>query len=67
LFRVAINSVDCDKQEAAILECALSLFEQNPDETTRTPQQEEFYGSLVFWMDDNDMRVKYAPENVTVQ
>ncbi|HWY08221.1 MAG TPA: hypothetical protein VNY24_15275 [Candidatus Acidoferrales bacterium] len=72
LFRAAIEEQKGKRgrneheEETAILEHALMLLEQAPDEG-RTPEQEEFFAALAFASLGNlKFRVKYAPENVTV-
>ena len=72
LFRIVIedtrksDGVNEYPQETAILEHTLMLLEQAPDES-RTPEQEEFFAALSFRLDAERMiRVRYAPQNVTV-
>jgi hypothetical protein len=64
LFRAAIREQrflhhNPYSEEAAILETALALLE-HPSEL------EEFCSALAFWIEGNLVRVKYDPENVTV-
>jgi hypothetical protein len=68
LLRAAIEERGQNEheEETAIFEHTLMLLEQAPDEN-RTPEQEEFISALAFWLDGaRTIRVKYAPENVTV-
>jgi hypothetical protein len=71
LFRAAIKEQMAARrnpfpEETAILETALTLLEDSKGEI-RTPEQEEFYAALTFkWLAEHTFRVRYAPENVTV-
>jgi hypothetical protein len=73
LFRFAIEQ---DKaaggrnpypEETDLIEYALMLIDRNGGDTTiRTPEQEQFYADLAFRFEDEQFRVAYSPENVTV-
>ena len=71
LFRAAIKEQKATRRktyrdETAILETALALLEHAKDEN-RTPEQEEFYSALAFECTGKQtFRVKYEPQNVTV-
>jgi hypothetical protein len=71
LFQAAIKEQKAARRktyrdETAILETALALFEHAKDEN-RTPEQEEFYSALAFECTGKQtFRVKYEPQNVTV-
>jgi hypothetical protein len=71
LFRAAIKEQKATRrnpyrEETAILETALALIEHAKGEN-RTPEQDEFYSALEFDRKGPQVfRVKYVPENVTV-
>jgi hypothetical protein len=53
--------------ETDLIEHVLRLIDRNGgDATIRTPEQEQFYADLAFRFEDNQFRVVYSPENVTV-
>lgn len=71
LFRAAIEEQKAARrnpyrEETAILQTALMLLEQAGDEN-RTPTQDEFFSALTFGHEgERTFRVRYVPENVTV-
>ena len=55
------------KEEVTILEHALRLFEEGGIEPKLTSEQQKFLDDLGWWLDiNNNFRVKYDPQNVTV-
>ena|SRR6267143_4900382 len=71
LFRAAIKEMKPKgdknpyREETAILEVALPLLEQAKDENW-TPELKEFVTALACRYENGKMRMRYAPENVTV-
>ena len=73
LFRAAVEqdkaagSQNPYPAETDLIEHALMLIDRNGGAATvRTPEQEQFYADLVFRFEDEQFRVAYSPENVTV-
>jgi hypothetical protein len=65
LFRRAIKEGRGDGEERAILECWLAL---GGTALEPTPAQREFYESLALSLDSHEhIRIKYDPQNVTIQ